>query len=250
VSQLKERVREHWEAEPCGTTTARADPGTKEFFDQVEAHRYRVESFIPAFAEFGRWQGKDVLEVGVGLGTDFVNFVRAGARATGIDLTAAAVESVRKRLALEGLEADVRVADAEALPFADASFDLVYSWGVLHHTPNTDRAVTELRRVLRPDGEARLMLYSRRSWVALAAWARWALLVGKPWHSISRILATRIESPGTKAYTQRELERMFSGFSRVEYRRWITPYDRKVAGPVPTLFGARFGWFVGIIARP
>ena len=250
MTELKERVREHWEAEPCGTTTAHADPGTQEFFDQVEAHRYRVESFIPGFAEFGRWQGKDVLEVGVGLGTDFVNFVRAGAHATGIDLTAAAVDSVRKRLALEGLDADVRVADAEALPFADASFDLVYSWGVLHHTPNTDRALAEVRRVLRPDGEARLMLYSRRSWVALAAWARWALLVGTPWQSISHVLATRIESPGTKAYTQRELARMFSGFSRVEYRRWITPYDRKVAGPVPKLFGARFGWFVGIIARP
>src|SRR5207237_1729605 len=142
----------------------------------------------------------------------------------GIDLTEAAVELVRKRLALEHLTGDVRVGDAEALPFEDASVDLVYSWGVLHHTPNTERAVAEVRRVLRPGGEARIMLYSRRSWVALGVWLRYGLACGQPWKSFTELLARHMESPGTKAYTQRELDSLFSEFSDVRYVRYVTPY--------------------------
>jgi ubiquinone/menaquinone biosynthesis C-methylase UbiE len=245
----KEAVRAHWEADPCGSRLASAPPGTAEFFAQVEAERYRLEPFIPSFAEFERWRGKRVLEVGVGLGTDFVRFARAGAEATGVDLTEAAAELVRKRLELEGLDGDVRAADAESLPFEDGSFDLVYSWGVLHHTPGTRRALDEVRRVLAPEGEARIMLYSRRSWFALGVWGKTALLRGKPWRSFTAVLADHVESPGTKAYTQAELERLFDGFSRVSYRRFVTPYDRRVAGPLARLAGPRFGWFVGVTAH-
>ena len=191
-----------------------------------------------------------MLEVGVGLGTDFVCFVRAGAEATGIDLTEAAVAAVRDRLALEGLEAELRVADAEALPFGDGEFDLVYSWGVLHHTPNTEQALNEVRRVLNPGGEARIMLYSRRSWVALGVWLRHGVLRGAPHRTPAELLAQWMESPGTKAYTQAELDALFAGFSRVRYERFITPYDRRVGGPLAARFPSRFGWFVGIIAKP
>jgi ubiquinone/menaquinone biosynthesis C-methylase UbiE len=244
----KEFVREHWEAEPCGTSTATAEPGSPEFFAQVERERDRLEPFIPAFAEFERWRGRSVLEVGVGLGTDFVRFARAGADLTGVDLTEAAVAQVRLRLAQEGLDAEVRVADAEALPFDDGSFELVYSWGVLHHTPDTERALAEVRRVLGPTGEARVMLYSRRSWVALGLWLRHALAVGRPWRSFSRVIADHMESAGTKAYTQAELEALFRDFREVEITRWVTPYDRRVAGPLARLAGPRLGWFVGIRA--
>ena len=250
MTQLKEQVRRHWEAEPCGTSTASAPPGTPEFFAQIERERYRLEPYIFEFASFERWRDKEVLEIGVGLGTDFARFAAAGARVTGIDLTEAAVEAVRRRLALEGLDGDVRVADAEALPFPDACFDLVYAYGVLHHTPDTRRAVEEVRRVLRQGGEARVMLYSRRSWVALGAWVRWGLARGRPWHSLSRVLAEHLESPGTKAYTQAELNGLFAGFSDVRYVRNVTPYDRRVAGPLANLTGPRLGWFVGVIARP
>jgi SAM-dependent methyltransferase len=250
VTELKERVRAYWEAEPCNTDLASSPPGTKAFYDEVERERYRVEPFIPAFAQFERWRDRDVLEIGVGLGTDFVRFVRAGARATGVDITRASVDAVRERLALEELDANVVVADAEALPFGDGSFDLVYSWGVLHHTPETRRAVEEVRRVLRPDGEARVMLYGRRSWVALRSWLRWAALRGRPWQSFSHVLATRIESPGTKAYTPRELRRLFDCFSDVELHPFVTAYDRQTGGPVADLLGPRFGWFIGIVARP
>lgn len=247
---LKEEVRRFWEAAPCGTSTAAAEPGSPEFFAQVERERYRLEPFIPRFAEFEQWRGKRVLEVGVGLGTDFVQFARAGAEAVGVDLTEAAVESVRLRLSSEGLEADVRVADAESLPFPDAGFDLVYSWGVLHHTPDTTRALAEIRRVLRPDGEARIMLYSRRSWVALGVWLRYGLGRGRPHRSASALIADHMESPGTKAYTRAELDALFAGFGDVRLRFFRTPYDRRVAGPLVRLLPERYGWFVGIVARP
>jgi len=246
---LKERVRTYWQAEPCGTSTTTAEPGTAEFYADVERRRYELEPFIPGFAEFERWRGKRVLEVGVGLGTDFVQFARAGADMTGIDLTEAAVEAVRDRLALEGLEADLRVADAEELPFPDGSFDLVYSWGVLHHTPDTERALAEVRRVLRPDGEAKIMLYSRRSWVALGVWLRHGVLRGAPHKTPTELLARWMESPGTKAYIQSELDDLFDDFSRVRYERFVTPYDRRVGGPLVRILPHGLGWFVGIVAR-
>ena len=245
---LKDEVRAHWEEDPCGAKLAQAEPGTREFYEEVERTRYELEPFIPAFAEFARWRDKDVLEVGVGLGTDFVGFARAGARLRGVDLTDAAVELVHRRLELEGRSAEVRRADAESLPFEDESFDLVYSWGVIHHTPNTRGALDEIRRVLRPGGEARVMLYSRRSWVALGVWLRYGVARGRPWRSWRDLLAHHMESPGTKAYTQTELESLFSGFADVRYTRWITPYDRRVSGPLANLLGPRFGWFVGITA--
>jgi ubiquinone/menaquinone biosynthesis C-methylase UbiE len=248
VTELKEAVRGHWEADPCGSKLAEAEPGTPEFYAEVERTRYELEPFIPTFAEFDRWSGKRVLEVGVGLGTDFVRFARSGALLSGIDLTDAAVELVRKRLALEELDADVRVGDAEALPFEDDSFDLVYSWGVLHHTPDTKRAVEEVRRVLAPGGQARIMLYSRRSWVAFGLWARWGLLAGRPTRSLAHVVADHMESPGTKAYTERELRELFAAFREVSVRRFVTPYDRRVAGPLASLTGPRLGWFVGVVA--
>jgi len=246
---LKERVRKHWQAEPCGTKTAAAAPGSKAFYDEVEAARYRAEPFIVGFAEFEHWRGKRVLEVGVGLGTDFVNFARAGAELTGVDLTEAAVAAVRRRLELEQLEAHLEVADAEDLPFADGRFDLVYSWGVLHHTPDTARSLSEVRRVLRPGGEARIMLYSRRSWVALGVWLRYGVGRGRPWRSFASLLAEHMESPGTKAYTRGELDELLAGFDSVELERFVTPYDRRVAGPLAGIAGRRLGWFVGIRAR-
>jgi SAM-dependent methyltransferase len=247
--EVKGAVRDYWNAAPCGSSLATAEPGSKEFFKQVEEARYRLEPFIPCFAQFERWRGKRVLEVGVGLGTDFVRFGRAGAKLSGVDLTEASIDLVRRRLDLEGLRANLQVADAEALPFADESFDLVYSWGVLHHTPDPEKALSEVRRVLGPRREARVMLYSRRSWVALGVRLRYAVLLGRPWRQSASLLAEHVESPGTKAYTQPELERLFSAFNRVSYTRFLTPYDRRVGGPLVDLLGARFGWFIGIVAQ-
>ncbi|SRR6266404_3190161 len=163
-NDLKERVRAFWQAHPCGTKFSDAEMGTPEFFEIVEAHRYTKEWHIPEAADFAGASGLSVLEVGCGMGTDGAQFAQAGARYTGIDLTQAAIDLARKRFELSGLKGDFRVADAENLDFADDSFDRVYAHGVLHHTPDTTRAVAEIHRVLRPGGQAFVMLYHRGSY--------------------------------------------------------------------------------------
>ena len=163
-SQLKDRVRTFWQANPCGTKFADAAPGTRLFYERVEEHRYAKEWHIPLAADFASTQGKKVLEIGCGLGTDGAQFARAGADYTGVDLTDAAVDLTRRRFELFDLKGNCRIADAENLDFSDATFDLVYSHGVLHHTPDTARAVREIHRVLRPGGRAVVMLYHRNSY--------------------------------------------------------------------------------------
>lgn len=163
-AELKERVRAFWQVHPCGTKFSDAELGTREFFDRVEAHRYAKEWHIPEAADFAGARGLRVLEIGCGLGTDGAQFARAGADYTGVDLTDAAVELARKHFEQLGLRAEFRIADAENLDFADESFDLVYSHGVLHHTPDTARAMREIHRVLKPGGRAVVMLYHRGSY--------------------------------------------------------------------------------------
>lgn len=161
---LKGRVRAFWQANPCGTKFTGAAPGTRRFYEQVETHRYQTEWHIPQAASFEEARDLRVLEVGCGLGTDGAQFARAGAKYTGVDLTEAAVDLARRRFELFDLAGELRTADAENLDFADESFDLVYSHGVLHHTPDTRRAVREIHRVLRPGGRAIVMLYHRNSY--------------------------------------------------------------------------------------
>ena len=161
---LKDRVRAFWQANPCGTKFTDAEEGSRLFFERVEEHRYRTEWHIPAAADFAGSRGKRVLEIGCGLGTDGAQFAKAGAIYTGVDLTDAAVGLARRRFELDGLPGEFRVADAENLDFAGETFDIVYSHGVLHHTPDTARAIGEAHRVLRPGGRAVVMLYHRDSY--------------------------------------------------------------------------------------
>ena len=163
-NDLKERVRAFWQAHPCGTKFSDAELGTPEFFERIEAHRYTKEWHIPEAADFAGARGLRVLEIGCGLGTDGTQFARAGADYVGVDLTDAAIELARRRFEIESLPGEFRVADAENLDFAGESFDLVYSHGVLHHTPDTARAVREIHRVLKPGGRAVVMLYHRGSY--------------------------------------------------------------------------------------
>jgi SAM-dependent methyltransferase len=247
--EQKQRVKTYWEREACGEIHAEAPEGTPEFFAQVERRRDELEPHIASFADFEGARGQRLLEIGVGLGTDFVRFVRAGASATGVDLTERAVGLVQQRLQVEGLEADLRVADAEALPFEDGTFDRVYSWGVLHHTPDTARAVREAVRVLRPGGTLCVMLYARHSWVGYGFWVRHALLSGRPWRSLSAVLARHMESEGTKAYTERELRQMFGELDGLEIDKVATAYDLQLAGPLARLTGDRLGWHFVIRGR-
>lgn len=146
---LKRAIHDHWNAAPCGTRDLPREDRAA-FFKALESERYQLEPYIRDFARFDRGRGLRVLEVGIGAGTDFVNWVRAGALATGIDLTERAVELTRERLDLEGLDAEVRVADAEALPFPDASFDRVFHVGGIAGYRAPARALAEMARVARP----------------------------------------------------------------------------------------------------
>ena len=215
----------------------------------MERARAELDPLIADFADFAGSRGKQVLEIGVGLGSDLIRFARAGAKVTGIDLTEHAVQLVRRRLELEGLAGNVQTADAENLPFADESFDLVYSWGVLHHTPDTERAVREAIRVVRPGGRLCVMLYARHSWVSYGMWVRHALLAGRPWRSLRTVLAAHMESEGTKGYTERELRDLFAGLDEPRVTKVGTAYDRQIAGPLARLSGDRLGWNLVVRGR-
>ena len=206
-SQLKEQVRGYWNRQSCDTHAASSAKFSREYFEEIESYRYHDQAVIHAFAQFTRYHGRRVLEVGFGAGTDFIQWLRAGAKAAGIDLTQEGLDNLTHRIEVYGLPRpeEIRVADAENLPFESGTFDLGYSFGVLHHSPDTPRAVAELVRVIRPGGELKIMLYNRRSICALNAWVKGALLRGQPWRSVAWAVWNHVESVGTQAYTRGEL---------------------------------------------
>jgi ubiquinone/menaquinone biosynthesis C-methylase UbiE len=166
VSSQNEDVRQYWDQEACGTykSVVGALPElSREWFASVEQHRYAMEPFIHTIAEFPTHRGKTVLEVGVGAGTDHLQWARAGAVCFGVDLTQRAIDTTRAHLTLHGFSSTLQRIDAETLPFPDASFDVVYSWGVIHHSARPEQIVREIRRVLKPEGMFIGMLYARHS---------------------------------------------------------------------------------------
>jgi len=163
-----EAVRQFWNSRPCNVRHSQLPVGTKEYFDQVEARKYMVEPHIPGFAQFDRWRDKRVLEVGCGLGTDTMNFARAGAHVTAIDLSAESLRLARTRAEVFDLADRIRFIEANAEELAstidERNFDLIYSFGVLHHTPHPNLAFAQLRQLIAPTGELRMMVYHRWSW--------------------------------------------------------------------------------------
>jgi ubiquinone/menaquinone biosynthesis C-methylase UbiE len=220
----KKAVHDFWESAACGEDLYLQGIGKESYSDQARV-RYELEPYIESFADFAVWRGKRVLEIGVGLGADHQRFAAAGARLSGIDLTERAIALTQRRLALFGLESELSVGDAENLSFPDASFDLVYSWGVIHHSPNTARAVEEIHRVLRTGGVARVMIYHKWSLVGYMLWARYALGRLRPWTTLTDVYARYLESPGTKAYSVEAARRMFTRFSCVQVRTVLTHAD-------------------------
>jgi SAM-dependent methyltransferase len=160
------QVQAFWAAHPCGEQFVAGvdDVGYQRFFDEYDRFRYTREAHIPRCLDEVACDGRSVLEIGLGLGADAEQIIRRGGRWTGIDLTSESVDRVTTRLALRGLSYDeVRQGSVLQLPFADNSFDIVFSHGVLHHVPDIASAQREVARVLRPSGEAVVMLYARYS---------------------------------------------------------------------------------------
>ena len=215
MNSKKQAVYDFWDQFSCGEELYLMGTDQKGYDNQARS-RYKLEGdMIFPLARFSESKGLKVLEVGVGLGADHQQFAEAGAELYGIDLTEKAVEHTRKRLAYLGLESNLSVGDAEELDFPDESFDLVYSWGVLHHSPNTHKAISEVYRVLRWGGGARIMIYHKWSMIGYMLWIRYALLRLRPWVTLREIYSKYLESAGTKAYSIAEARRLFSAFTDV-----------------------------------
>jgi SAM-dependent methyltransferase len=173
----KQAAIEQWTADPCGQIGG-AEPGTREYFERLLAERHDYGPWMRDVLDYDGARGLRVLDVGCGQGIDAARYAMAGARATGLDLTPRHVELAQAHLDALGLDAEIVRGDAEVMPFDDHTFDRVSSNGVLHHTPDIGAALREIRRVLVPGGELRMILYNRAS-----AWF-WLELVG--FHGIAR----------------------------------------------------------------
>jgi SAM-dependent methyltransferase len=160
AASARHEARKTWTARACGEVNGADAP---DYFARVEAARYAAQTWARDYFRFADFDGQRVLEIGVGQGTDLLQFARSGAACSGVDITERHLDLAGRQLALHGYHADLRLADAVSLPFPDGSFDCVYSFGVLHHIPDVADALAEARRVLRPGGLLMFAVYHRWS---------------------------------------------------------------------------------------
>lgn len=211
-----DEVRTFWDALPCNVRHSDKPIGTLEYFNEVDARKYFVEPHILGFAQFDLWKGKRVLEIGCGIGTDAVNFALAGAHYTGVDLSPRSVELARSRFEVYGLNGTFCAGNAEDLArlVAVQPFDLVYSFGAIHHSPNPRRVVSEVRRYMGPASEFRLMLYAHNSWKRIMIDA-----------GLDQPEAQR-GCPIAHTYTEQQARDLLSGFQITSIRQdHIFPYN-------------------------
>jgi 2-polyprenyl-3-methyl-5-hydroxy-6-metoxy-1,4-benzoquinol methylase len=265
-------VQRYWDARPCNIRHSPKPVGSREYFDEVETRKYLVEPHIPGFAEFGRWAGKRVLEVGCGIGTDSINFARAGANVTAVELSGESLRVAARRADVIGGADRIRFvqANAEELTSAidDGPYDLVYSFGVIHHTPHPARALSEIRLLLAPGGTLKLMVYHRRSWKVF--WIVAAEERGRFWKT-DELVAKHSEAqtgcPVTFTYSRQEARKLVeqNGFrikdlrvdhvfpyrirDYLEYRYVKEPYFRWMPEPLFHAFERRFGWHLLVTAE-
>jgi 2-polyprenyl-3-methyl-5-hydroxy-6-metoxy-1,4-benzoquinol methylase len=265
-------VQRYWDARPCNLRHSEKAVGSREYFDEVEARKYFVEPHIPAFADFERWRGKRVLEVGCGIGTDSINFARAGAQLTAVDLSSESLRIAAERADVMGVADRVEFvqANAEALTarLTGGPYDLVYSFGVVHHTPRPNLALAAMRALTVPGGTLKLMVYHRRSWKVVSIVA--AKGHGRFWKT-DELVAEHSEAqtgcPVTFSYTRREARELVerSGFrvqelgvdhvfpyrvsDYVNYRYVKKPYLRWMPEPLFSAFERRLGWHLLVTAE-
>jgi ubiquinone/menaquinone biosynthesis C-methylase UbiE len=248
----KQAAVEQWAADPCGSTEVDEAPGTRGYFERLLLARDAYAPWIAEVLGYADTRGMAVLDVGCGQGIDVARYAQAGADVTGVDLTPRHVELARAHTRALGLGARIEEGDAERLPFADATFDRVSSNGVLHHTPDMPAALAEIRRVLRPGGEARVIVYNRHS---LHYWCEQVLYSGVVRggllreRSMAGVLSAGVERssigarPLVNVYGPRELRRLLSdaGFAGVRTTvRHFHPGDAFVVGiPARRIRGLR-----------
>ena len=220
----KEKVKEFWEEKSCGEEAYLVSL-THEGYKKHSEKRYKLEPYIEKFADFGSWKNKMVLEIGVGMGADHERLAQQTSKLFGLDITKRAINHTRNRLNFANLTSELSVGDTEKLDFPKNTFDLVYSWGVIHHTPNIQEAINEINRVLIPGGYAKIMIYNKWSITGLMLWVRYAFLTMRPWISLNKVYEEFLESPGTKAFSVSEASQLFKKFSEVDIKIQLNHSD-------------------------
>jgi SAM-dependent methyltransferase len=227
-SSLAAAIRRYWNEHIHDLEIATHPVGTRGFFEELREYRFDKLRYLPRVVDFAAYGGKRLLEVGCGVGIDLVEFARLGAVVTGVDLSERAIELARANFAQHGVEGDLRVMDGEALEFAEDSFDVVYAHGVLQYTADPARMAAEIHRVLRPRGEAIMMVYNRWSWLNL----------------MSALFGVQLEhedAPCLRRFSAGEFRRMLAPFAEVEliYERF--PVRSRLHGGLKgTLFNSLF----------
>jgi 2-polyprenyl-3-methyl-5-hydroxy-6-metoxy-1,4-benzoquinol methylase len=257
-------VRDYWNKRPCNIRHSTKPIGTKEYFDEVEARKYFVEPHIPQFVEFDRWKDKKVLEIGCGIGTDTISFARAGAQVTAVDVSDKSLEIARQRAEVYGLSDRVRFYSGNAEELSSfvpiESYDLVYSFGVIHHTPHPERVIDQVaKHFVKPGSTVKVMVYHRSSWKVL-----WILLTygkGQFWRldeHIARHAEAQTGCPIAYTYSNEGVRQLLSPFKitevfaehifpyrisdYVQYRYVKNWYWRWMPQPLFRWFERHFGW--------
>jgi SAM-dependent methyltransferase len=202
LNALSERVQRYWNERIHDLEMTQNPPGTKEFFADLDEYRFDKLRYLPRLVDFEGYRGKRLLEVGCGIGTDLVRFAKGGALATGVDFSETALDLARRNAEHAGVEVELKLADGEALPLPDSSFDVVYGHGVLQYTADPRRMVEECRRVMKPQGEAIFMVYNRVSWL----------------NALSKVMRVELEhgdAPVLRKYSIGEYRDLLSGFANV-----------------------------------
>jgi ubiquinone/menaquinone biosynthesis C-methylase UbiE len=282
-------VKEFWNANPCQSHLS-SEQDRRRYFEDITRKRYQGREWhIPTVARFAAFRGKDVLEIGCGMGTDGLEFARNGARYTGADLTPKGIEMARERFGLFGVPGRFEVANAEeCLPFSDNCFDHVYSFGVIHHSPVPEKIVREIYRVLKPGGTLTVMLYNRSSinyyveimflrrifrWcllptfmprllAAVTGFDRWKLeghrkllqqkITKEQWISMN---TDGPFCPLARVYGRREAAILFKDFKNVRQEIWEFNVDhwsfigKAIPDRVTKWIGRHFGWHRMIYAQ-
>lgn len=223
----KREAQKQWDTDPCGAVTAgHEEVGTLAFYRAVRSYRYAVHApWMDSAMRFDSAAGSRVLEIGVGLGSDHYRFAAAGCEMTALDLSREHLRHTQRHLALEGHATTAVLGDAEQMPFANDCFDLVYSMGVLHHTPRTDKALAEVLRVLRPGGTALIGLYHRNSaffWVEtlLINGVLRGRLLTRGWRGLLSEIEYRSDPaaamPLVKVYSRGQIARLLGAFANLQ----------------------------------
>ena len=202
-----ETVKKYWNDRPCNIRHSNKEIGTKEYFEDVEKRRYMVEPHIIEFADFSNCRGKKVLEIGCGIGTDSVSFLKNGANLTGVDLSDESIKLAKKRIKVYGFEADIRYANAEKLSdyLQPTKFDMIYSFGVLHHTPNPINSFKEVTKYMDSNSEFRMMVYHKGAFKVFQILEQYDFEYGKADELIAKHSEAQTGCPVTYSYTPKEI---------------------------------------------